>query len=121
MRSFGCIIVFVPLLISCNTTDTLKNENHITQLTEGRTLFVENCAACHGNDLKGTPQGPPLIWDLYTERHHPDLLIKKAITTGVTQHHWPFGNMPAVENINEQQVDNLVYFVRHTLRANGVH
>ena len=35
-------------------------------------------------------------------------------------HHWPFGDMPPVEGIEDAQIERIVTYVRELQRANGI-
>ena len=37
---------------------------------QGREIFNENCAKCHGENAIGTNQGPPLLHNIYNPGHH---------------------------------------------------
>jgi hypothetical protein len=43
-----------------------------------------------------------------------------AAKNGVAAHHWPFGNMPAVEGVTDADVLNIVTYVRALQRENGI-
>ena len=62
----------------------------------GEKLFIANCSRCHGENASGTAQGPPLVDRIYEPGHHSNASFVIAVARGVRQHHWQFGNMPAV-------------------------
>ena len=86
----------------------------------GQELFNDNCAACHGENGKGTEMGPPLIHPIYKPSHHADMTFELAVANGVRQHHWPYGNMPAQPHITRADLQQIVRFVRETQQANGI-
>ena len=43
---------------------------------------------------------------------HGDESYRSAIRNGVTQHHWGFGNMPAVEDITDDQIERVITYIR---------
>lgn len=88
--------------------------------TNGKQSFDENCAACHGINAAGTQNGPPLIHDIYNPGHHPDESFHVAVTQGVRQHHWPFGNMPKQPQVTKDQVAMIIEYVRELQVANGI-
>jgi mono/diheme cytochrome c family protein len=61
---------------------------------KGKMLFEKNCAKCHGTDLKGTDQGPPLVHKIYESSHHSNAAFQMAARHGARAHHWQFGDMP---------------------------
>ena len=87
---------------------------------EGQALFAKNCATCHGANGGGTGQGPPLIHIIYEPNHHGDASFYAAVASGVRQHHWPFGNMPRVNGVTQEQVGKIIAFIRTVQRANGI-
>lgn len=87
---------------------------------EGKAVFDETCAACHGANASGTEQGPPLVHDIYNPGHHADLAFARAVQQGVRAHHWRFGNMPAQPHVSEAEVERVVQYVRELQRANGI-
>ncbi|WP_303904510.1 c-type cytochrome [Thiohalomonas denitrificans] len=86
----------------------------------GAHLFEAECVQCHGADLKGTQEGPPLIHPYYRPDHHADLAFYMAIRDGVVQHHWDFGDMPPVPAIDREQARDIVTFIRQAQREAGM-
>ena len=88
---------------------------------EGEGLFRENCAACHGDNAAGRDgAGPPLVHKIYEPGHHGDGAFVLAALRGVRAHHWPFGDMPPVEGVTQDDVERIVAYVRKLQRANGI-
>lgn len=87
----------------------------------GEELFKTSCAVCHGTNAVGK-QGlaPPLVHKIYEPSHHGDAAFQAAVAFGVRQHHWPFGDMPAVEGLTKQQIDYIIAYVRALQRENGI-
>ena len=68
---------------------------------EGRRLFLQNCAHCHGDDARGD-EGPSLY-----ELRKSDDRINKIVREGIK------GEMPAFKNkLNEANVAALIAFLR---------
>lgn len=86
----------------------------------GRAAFDANCARCHGASGTGTAQGPPLLNDIYNPGHHPDAAFRAAVRQGVRQHHWPFGDMPAQPQVTDEQLLQIVRYMRELQVANGI-
>lgn len=86
----------------------------------GQSVFAANCAACHGADVGGTNLGPPLVHRIYEPNHHPDPSIRLAVLSGVRQHHWAFGDMPAVAGVSADEVEQIICYVRELQYANQV-
>ena len=111
------------------SADTKREENPISvamaaQLTAaqraGESSFETHCVACHGVLGAGTEQGPPLIHRIYEPSHHADGAFHLAARNGVRAHHWPFGDMPAVPDVSEPEMVNIIAYVRAIQRANGI-
>ncbi len=87
----------------------------------GEVLFDANCASCHGNNAAGQDGvAPPLVHRIYEPNHHGDASFFRAAEQGVRAHHWPFGNMPPVEDVSEDDVAKIIVYVRTLQRANGI-
>lgn len=88
----------------------------------GEALFNDNCAGCHGVNAAGQAgTAPPLIHRIYEPNHHGDGAFFRAAQNGVRQHHWPFGNMPPISDVSENEIAMIVTYVRELQRANGVY
>jgi len=86
----------------------------------GGDMFQANCAVCHGVNAVGTNKGPPLIHKIYEPSHHGDQSFLAATQNGVRQHHWKFGNMPAVPGVSRESTLQIVAYIRELQRANGI-
>ena len=92
-----------------------------TNARQGEIKFNANCAACHGTNAAGQDGvAPPLIHIIYEPNHHGDESFQRAAALGVRAHHWRFGDMPAVENVNRDDVAQIISYVRELQRANGI-
>ena len=86
----------------------------------GSEVFAANCQVCHGTNASGGPGGPPLVHIIYEPNHHGDGSFVAAVRNGVRQHHWNFGNMAPVPGIADQQILEIITYVRELQRANGI-
>ncbi len=86
----------------------------------GKNLFAKNCSACHGKWGKGTPTGPPLIHSFYVSPHHTDDAFYRAALSGVSAHHWKFGDMPAVPGIDRVALGKIIPYIRWLQDKEGV-
>jgi mono/diheme cytochrome c family protein len=86
----------------------------------GETTFNTNCAACHGKQAAGTDHGPPLVHKIYEPNHHGDPAFQRAAANGVQAHHWEFGNMPKIDGVTPENVDQIVKYVRWLQRQAGI-
>jgi mono/diheme cytochrome c family protein len=87
---------------------------------EGKTLFEQTCAACHGTDLQGTTMGPPFLDPIYAPNHHPDESFYAAIENGVQPHHWDFGPMPAQPSVSADDAAAIIAYVRSEQTEAGI-
>lgn len=128
-------VIFVSALIaslwlfSSNSVDPnngkpmveVKVPSDLADVAEGRLAFDENCASCHGKNASGlNGNGPPLIHKIYEPGHHGDMSFVLAAKNGTRAHHWKFGNMPPVEDITDNEIKNIIAYVRKLQRANGI-
>ena len=89
---------------------------------QGETYFNAVCASCHGTNAAGQDGvAPPLVHRIYEPSHHGDMAFVLAARNGVRAHHWPFGNMPPVEQIlTDAELGAIVAYIRELQRANGI-
>ena len=87
----------------------------------GKRAFGAKCVACHGINAAGqVGVAPPLVHKIYEPSHHGDESFQRAVSLGVRAHHWPFGNMPAVEGLTRGDVVMVAAYIRELQRANGI-
>ena len=86
----------------------------------GEAKFNANCASCHGKQAAGTDHGPPLVHKIYEPNHHGDPAFQRAAANGVKAHHWEFGNMPKIEGVTSEEVDQIVKYVRWLQKQAGI-
>lgn len=89
---------------------------------QGETYFDAACASCHGANAAGQKGvAPPLVHRIYERAHHGDMAFVLAARNGVRAHHWPFGDMPPVEQaLTDAELGAIVAYVRELQRANGI-
>ncbi|KPB00642.1 c-type cytochrome [Ahrensia marina] len=87
----------------------------------GKIAFEANCASCHGVNAAGQDGvAPPLVHKIYEPNHHGDASFLLAVKNGVRAHHWRFGNMPQIKGVEDEEVAQIVVYVRELQRANGI-
>lgn len=91
-----------------------------SEAKSGEVAFTTYCVSCHGKNAAGSDKGPPLINQIYRPSHHSDFSFVRAVTLGVTQHHWAFGAMPAQPQVGRKQIDQIVLYIRELQKANGI-
>ena len=83
-----------------------------TTLGRGEAIYGANCAQCHGADLSGSDRGPSLLEPVYGPGQLSDADVADAIRNGVDEELWEFGPMPANGAINDDQINEILAFVR---------
>lgn len=86
----------------------------------GEQVYASTCIACHGAAGTGTPAGPPLVHEVYVPSHHADISFLLAVRNGVQPHHWEFGPMPPLPGVTDEQVADVVAYVRSLQRDAGL-
>ena len=90
------------------------------RLGRGEELFTANCATCHGPDLRGTFVGPPLLHEIYAPDQLTDDDIRAAVANGVTPKNWSFSGMPAFPELERDDLEALIAYLRSSQRAAGL-
>lgn len=109
------LIISLALAVSLSSrvlqaTDTVEIP---FAMARGQLLYEKYCSSCHGLELGGTDEGPPLIHPFYKPSHHGDRAFYRAALQGTRQHHWEFGDMPPVPGITRKKMDRIVPFIRY--------
>lgn len=108
--SFG-IFLLMPLIgIQARAAEQIEIPFH---LGKGQLLYEKYCSSCHGLDLNGSDQGPPLLHPFYKPSHHGDKAFYRAALQGAKQHHWEFGDMKSVDGMTREKLDSVVPYVRY--------
>ncbi|MFC5409333.1 PQQ-binding-like beta-propeller repeat protein [Larkinella bovis] len=92
-------------------TERASLDQNKAPVTVGNALYIANCAACHGQDRKGSGPELPSLVDIGKKRTADD--IKALLKTGS-------GRMPSFQHLSEQERDAIVNFLlgRETGPAN---
>jgi mono/diheme cytochrome c family protein len=85
----------------------------------GAALYQSNCASCHGADLRGTDKGPSHLSIVYEPNHHGDDSFRSAILNGAQQHHWNFGDMAAIPGLDDNEIDDIIAYIRSEQERQG--
>ena len=121
----AAVLVVASLATACRgngeEADSVGGSGNGTELiAEGKDLYEQTCAMCHGDDLEGTDIGPPFLTPTYAPGHHPDGAFYSAVANGAEAHHWGFGPMPAQPGVSPQEVAAIVAYVRHEQAKAGL-
>ncbi|KAA3620609.1 MAG: cytochrome c [Proteobacteria bacterium] len=117
-----CVRFAVSTVMLLSAIDASASEHLDVPFSLGRgwSTFESKCVECHGAEGGGTEKGPPLIHEYYVPSHHSDAAIERAILHGAKQHHWSFGDMPAIGGISEVEAQQVVAFVRWLQTKKGL-
>ena len=121
-----CISASTILFAGCNTNEEPATTQPPAQIDraptvyDGKESFQNRCAVCHGQQADGTATGPPLVNRLYEIGHHPNFSFHNAVNKGVIAHHWNFGDMPPIPNVEPAEVDAIICHIRDLQRAEGI-
>lgn len=112
----GLFVGLTAVLSACGGDDPVAAPPEslvpLSAESDGATVYQARCASCHGEDLRGTDTGPSQLSIVYEPNHHGDNSYRSAIRNGAPQHHWRFGNMPAVEDITDDQIEQVITYIR---------
>ncbi|MFH2073700.1 MAG: cytochrome c [Actinomycetota bacterium] len=114
------MIAVIGTGIWLSTTNTTPSPAATGDVASGEALFLANCTRCHGVEGTGTQSGPPLVHESYVPSHHADAAFLLAVRTGVRPHHWNFGPMPPIEGLTDDDVTDIVAYVRSLQRSGGL-
>lgn len=109
----GVAILAMTLSSGCGNDDTDD------PLDRGAAVYQQSCAACHGADLRGTPQGPSHLSQVYAPDHHSDAAFRAAILHGSPAHHWDYGDMPPIPGLSDGDIDAVIAYIRHEQETQG--
>ncbi len=121
-------LVLAVLLTACDQRADESEARHkllpsvgfVADAARGEARFDVYCARCHGAGARGGRQGPPLVNAIYRPAHHADLAFYWAVRDGVRQHHWQFGDMPAIAGLSAEDVADIIAYVRGEQRKQGI-
>ncbi len=110
------VVVLTVALAACGDDDPVTSPSEslvpLAADADGATIYQARCASCLGEDLRGTDMGPSQLSIVYEPNHHGDESYRSAIRNGAAQHHWTFGNMPAIEDITDDQIERVITYIR---------
>lgn len=121
-RALGLVLACVIAAAACSEATSPVNLPTVVpaELQAGENAFNTFCASCHGARALGTTHGPPLVHKVYEPNHHGDAAFYRAAAQGVRAHHWQFGNMPKVDGVTEEDVTQIIRYVRWLQRQAGI-
>jgi len=78
-------------------------QNDSSVLADGKALFAQHCAACHGDNLEGSDIAPDI-----SDLDMPDADLYQLIFNGL-----PDGGMPGFSAIGSERLWKIVTFIKH--------
>ena len=122
-RLMGVVMLALAAMPACGQGETTPKSAATpvpADLQPGEAKFNANCSACHGPGGMGTKQGPALVHKIYEPNHHGDAAFQRAAANGVRAHHWEFGNMPKIDTVTPDDVDQIIKYVRWLQKQAGI-
>ena len=111
----------LPVWVACGQGGATQEAAPVpAEFRSGEAKFNANCARCHGERAGGTAQGPPLVHKIYEPNHHGDPAFQRAAANGVRAHHWKFGDMPRIDGVTPEDVQQITRYVRWLQRQAGI-
>src|SRR5712691_12031547 len=91
------------------TSDTSRRFYSAAQAKRGKEQYTQDCAQCHGANLKGIGTAPALLGDNFMRDYYSvnDLFIKASVT------------MPG-DNVHGLPTDTYLNIIAYLLQANGL-
>ncbi|MBI1823901.1 MAG: cytochrome c [Nitrospirae bacterium] len=128
---FGLISFAFILLMACSSKENQAESPAAvglkvigetpSGLLKGETLFLSRCSGCHGEKGRGTERGPTFISPIYHPDHHGDDSFILAARNGARAHHWQFGDMPPIPGIREDDMKEIIAYIRWLQKENKVY
>ena len=113
VRKLVGVAAMAVLMAGCAQNNQMTEASGLLAVNaDGVTIYQARCASCHGSDLRGSDNGPSQLSIVYEPGHHGDDSYRSAIRNGVGQHHWTFGDMPAVPDITDEQIERVIIYIR---------
>ena len=89
-------------------------------VTAGAAVYEQSCADCHGAGAAGGDGGPGLLDARYAMPGYDDLAFVTAVARGVSADGSDGGGMPRIRGLSEQDLADLLAYVRDLQRDAGL-
>ena len=121
--AYVVLMILLGLFSACDASppkEAMSGGAIPAELQPGEAKFNAHCSVCHGQRAAGTDHGPPLVHKIYEPNHHGDPAFYMAAANGVRAHHWEFGNMPKIEGVTSQDVEQIIKYIRWLQKQAGI-
>ena len=127
MRTHSLLLVLPALLIACHHEPAAKAPEGgagggtvTAQIEQGKQLYVEKCARCHGDAGQGSDKAPPVVGkDAFPEKPRPGAKRDVDFHTAADVFAWASKNMPG-GNPGSLTTDQYLAIFAFDLTANGI-
>ena len=119
MLSALSLCVFLILSPGAGRADVIVPE-FSADAADGKVPYDKHCSSCHGVNAAGTDKGPTFLHRVYHPGHHADAGFVIAVKRGVRAHHWRLGDMKPVPEVTDEELANIIRYVRELQKANGI-
>jgi mono/diheme cytochrome c family protein len=86
----------------------------------GAAVFEQSCADCHGAGAAGGDGGLSLVDSRFAPPGFDDLAFVTAVVRGVSADEGEYGGMPRIRGLSEQDLADLLSYVRGLQREAGI-
>ena len=117
MNLRNLVTIFLSVFIVAITTSSV----HAQDPVNGQTLFLNNCASCHNNNMVDDMTGPALAgvqdrWkkfpnDLYKWIRNSVSLAESGQSYAANMINWSPSQMTAFENLDDASIDDILAYV----------
>lgn len=105
-KVIAAFVATLPFLGVSIALPASQSQSISARSANGRRLFAEHCAACHGTRGAAPRSGPGLKSYYHTHQPPPsDTAVRSIIQQGK-------GKMPAFSTLNKSQTDDLIAFLK---------
>jgi mono/diheme cytochrome c family protein len=115
-------VIFIAALALGTTAITIADppKDAATQIEQGKKLYTDNCASCHGKAGEGTKDAPPVVGkDAFPLDPRPKAKRNVKFHTAADVFAWATKNMPA-KKPGSLKTDEYLAIFAFDLTANGV-
>lgn len=86
----------------------------------GEQTYQDFCGSCHGRDFEGSVRGPSQLDAVFAPDVTTDEDYRDAIRDGAQEQHYDFGPMPAIGSLDDQEIANVIAYVRQVQQERGL-